>query len=166
MNCAHNSSISIHKYLQEKGWNSIDTKPSHLPASPPGGEALGRAGWCRLLCPPATPQLLANAEGLGLPHTRAGQRQPWKLWKHLSPAHTSLTQTQQPMRQVQAALTLQPCKLKHRGKSRQRLKWDYLLMCATTTTHHNYTRGNYKKLSITEDEALSFSRWAVSTRKL
>lgn len=90
------------------------------------------------------------------------------LWKHLSPAHTSLTQaqTQQPVRQVQAALTLQPCKLKQRGKSRQRLKWDYFLMWATTTTHHNYPRGNYKKLSITEDEVLSFSRWAVSTRKL
>lgn len=67
---------------------------------------------------------------------------------------------------VQAALTLQPCKLKQRGRSRQRLKWDYFLMCATTTTHHNYPRGNYKKLGTTEDEALSFPRWAVSTRKL
>lgn len=166
MNCAHNSSISIDKYSPEKSWNSIDTEPSHLPASAPGGRSPGQS---RMLQAPL-PSSYTTASGRcwrtgASPHLC---RAAAALWKHLSPAHTSLTQTQtqQPVRQVQAVLTLQPCKLKQIGKSRQRLKWDCFPMGATTTTHHNCPRGNYEKLSITEDETLSFSSWAVSTRKL
>lgn len=159
MNCAHNSSISIDKYLPGKSWNSTDTKPSHLPrGSSPGQSRIVRA---------PLPSSYTTAPGrcwrAGASPSCAGQH-----WNLLSPAHTSLTQTQtrQPVRQVQATLTVQPCKLKQRSKSRQRLKQGYFLMGATTTTHHNCPRGNYKKLSITDNEAPSFSRWAVSMRKL
>lgn len=160
MNCAHNSSISIDKYLPEKSCNSIDTEPSHLP----GGRSPGHSRMVQDPLPAATPQLLANAEGWGFPTLVQGSSST--LETPLTCTHIAQTPAQQPGRQVQAALTLQPCKLRQRGKSRQRLKWDYFLMGATTTTHHNCPRGNYKKLSIAENEALSFSRWAVSTRKL
>lgn len=147
MNCAHNSSISIDKYLPGNAGTRLTPNPP-ISLQGPGGS---RAGWCKLLCPPAPALLLAMLKDWGFPTLV----QAAALWEHLSPAHTSLTQTQtHPATQVQAALTLQPWKLKQRGKPRQRLKWDYFLMGATTTTHHHCARGNYKQLSITEDELL------------
>lgn len=130
MNCVYNSSISIDKYLPEKKLELDWHKTIPLPSKRPGRKSPGES---RMVQAPLPSSYTAANDKLlkdwGLHRICPRHQQHFgntfhthTQALHLSRTHTSLAptpkyKTQQPVRQVQATLALQPCKLKQIGKS-------------------------------------------------